>query len=485
MQRMTSLLLLTAFLVGCGNSDESQQTEGTSNPTHNANVAAQNAQPEQAASVSQNPSQKTVTYEQLLSGVDQLLAKKDIKNAVKILSAAIKAHPSRSEAYIKRAAIFAENSLTKQAIGDMNSAIAIDTENPKLRNTRGYFLLLEKEYELAEQDFNKAVDLDPEYPQAHNNRGLVFIGQGKHIQALNDFQTAIKLKPDYIDAMNNLGFVYMQMEDPDYEQAVATFSRVLEIDAEYLNALSNRGRAYFHLQRYDEAIADFNAAIAVQPNNTQYFLHRSEAYKASGQEALARQDVEHVVWLKRLNEVNRRIANNPRNAELWIARGRLMLEELNEQNLASAVKSFDNALALDSTHRTAVSERVHLHLRQGEFQAAVDLCTKTLESEESTEVRSLRGDALLQLGQLDAAIADFEACRRFDSRVVEAYRLRAEQHATAGSSELAQADRAHAERLERRLTEQTQEEATAPRKFVPVNYEQTATAEDGDTPAPQ
>ena len=128
MKRITSLLLLTVFLTGCGGSKAPQQASNAApkatSPSESKAAAKDEAQP--AAAQAASGDKQVVTYDQLLAGVDQLIAKNDVKNAVKVLSAAIKAKPNRSEAYIRRAAIFAENGLRKQAIGDMNSAIAID-----------------------------------------------------------------------------------------------------------------------------------------------------------------------------------------------------------------------------------------------------------------------------------------------------------------------------------------------------------------------
>ncbi|QDT34570.1 tetratricopeptide repeat protein [Thalassoglobus polymorphus] len=473
MKRTISLFVLTSLIVGCGGSDAPKQVNS---PQKKPAATKANSQSQDSASPSTAKSPKRVTYSQILKASDELLKKRDAKNALILLTKAIQAKPNESTAYVKRAAILADAKLFKRAISDMNAAIAIDTENPKLRNTRGYFLLLLKEYDAAERDFNKAIDLDREYPQVYNNRGLVFIGQDQHIKALNDFQMAIKLNPEYVDAYNNLGFVYLQMEDPDYPKAIETFTKVLEIDSKYLNALSNRGRAYLKLEQFDAAIADFTTAIEIQPENDQYYLHRSEAYKAAGNEELSKKDLQHVVWTQRLNEINRRIANNSKNIDLWIARGRHML--LNDR-IESAERSFDNAIALDGKNVIALTDRVKLHFSQGQFTEAADLCTKALEKNDSTEIRSLRGNAYLQAGKLDEAIADYEACRRFDSLVVEAYRKRAEQRAAAGNAELAKIDSDHATKLEQQLSSQSaaEEKPVPPRAFVPVNFEKEAAAE--------
>ncbi len=42
-------------------------------------------------------------------------------------------------------------------------------------------------------------------------------------------------------------------------------NQVIEIDSNNAQAIAHRGQSYFRLQRYQEAIADFNRAIEIEP----------------------------------------------------------------------------------------------------------------------------------------------------------------------------------------------------------------------------
>ena len=56
------------------------------------------------------------------------------------------------------------------------------------------------------------------------------------------------------------------------EEALADFNRVLELRPDYPDTLSNRGATMAHLERYDEVLADHNRSLVLRPDapNTQY-----------------------------------------------------------------------------------------------------------------------------------------------------------------------------------------------------------------------
>ena len=479
MKRSTSLILTAAFLAGCGGSSPPEQAKSPTPEPAPTQTAQTDLKPQESSPGAET--KKAATYEELIEGSDKLIQKRDWTNATRLLTLAIKSEPTRVEAYVKRAAILAEAKLFKQAIADMSSAIGIDLNNPKYRNTRGYFRLMLQEYEDAEGDFNKAIDLDENYVQAYNNRGLVFIGQKEFIKAMNDFRKASSLKDDYVDALNNLGFVYLQMEDPNLQKALETFNAVIEKDPDYMNAISNRGRTYLQMKDYDKAIADFSSAIEKQPQVEQYYMHRSEAYRAAGKFDLARADIEHIGRERQFAELNQMIKNNPRRKELWLARAEFLL---GKNDVPGARTALDNALKIDPNDVDSLLRRAKLHEFEQEFERVIELCSNVLEIESNTEAHSMRADAYAAVGRLDEAIGEFTVARRFDTKVVEAYRARAEQREQAGQTELAAADRELAESMQLRLTEAppVDEDTAKPREFViqQVSFEEAAPEDDID-----
>ena len=53
----------------------------------------------------------------------------------------------------------------------------------------------------------------------------------------------------------------------DYMGAIDAYKTGLAIDPKRVDALSNLGAAYVHLGQFDEGIAQYNAALEIDPNN--------------------------------------------------------------------------------------------------------------------------------------------------------------------------------------------------------------------------
>jgi tetratricopeptide (TPR) repeat protein len=52
--------------------------------------------------------------------------------------------------------------------------------------------------------------------------------------------------------------------------------RAIELDAEYAWAIARRGETYREMERYDDALADFNRAIELDPGDDDYAATRDE-----------------------------------------------------------------------------------------------------------------------------------------------------------------------------------------------------------------
>jgi len=455
------LSFVAIAMAGCGNSSPSNTA--TTPPATDSSAAA---------TTPAGTAQSAPSYEQLLTDVEQRLKDKKVNEAVQLLTQAIQTQPQRLEAYVRRATLLAENKLLQEAVADLSSALKIDPHNAKLLNTRGYYFLLGQNLDRAAEDFGDAIGLDLSYAQPYNNRGLVRVAQKRFDDAIKDFDNALRSKSDYVDAHNNRGFALMQAGQD--QEAVLAFSRALEIDSKYVNALANRGRCYLKLKQPQEAAADFTAALAIQPDTISHVTNRAEAWKDAGDIAAANADLAFVVWLKRLNEINNLLVRNTRDADAWAERGRHLLAQ---KRMTEARRSLDNALAVQSTHPVALAGRAQLLLVEQKFAEAVEECTKAINVDRRFENFAMRGDAYFALGDFAKAIDDYQAARRFDQQMIEAYLQHARKLRETGDEQLAQQEEQRADLLKKQLTESFVEtKSAAPRAMVieQVKYEETA-----------
>ena len=86
-------------------------------------------------------------------------------------------------------------------------------------------------------------------------------------------------------------------EQGRWEEAIAEYNKAIDLDPNLAIVYNNRGAAYFETEQYDLAIADFNKAIELDPNLDLAYANRALAYTILGMDTEAEQDIETAVQL--------------------------------------------------------------------------------------------------------------------------------------------------------------------------------------------
>jgi tetratricopeptide (TPR) repeat protein len=73
------------------------------------------------------------------------------------------------------------------------------------------------------------------------------------------------------------GETYRRMER--YDEALADFDRAIELDPGNAEAFGDRAVIYLMMERYDEALADFDRAIELDPSDAEVIGNRGETYR--------------------------------------------------------------------------------------------------------------------------------------------------------------------------------------------------------------
>jgi len=148
------------------------------------------------------------------------------------------------------------------------------------------------------------------------------------------------LRPDYADGLSNRGTVLYALKR--FDEALASFDAALALRPDYAEALSNRGAILQELGRFDDALASYDRALALTPNYVEALSNRSNTLRALNrfEEALASCD--------------RALALRPDYAEGLSNRGNA-LRGLNR--FEEALASYDRALAVRPDYAEALSNR--------------------------------------------------------------------------------------------------------------------------------
>ncbi|MDQ2906393.1 MAG: tetratricopeptide repeat protein [Chloroflexota bacterium] len=179
----------------------------------------------------------------------------------------------------------------------------------------------------------------------------------------------------------------------EYEQAIADFDRALALDPLYAGAYLLRGIAFSTRSEYEQAIADFDRALALDARATFAYAHRGiaswkrknyqQAIADFDQAATLDQELEGAQILRRLaawermayrpgrGDFDRAIALDPNDTQAHVLRGMAccLLDEAQQ-----AIQSFDQVLDLEPNNAWAYAGRAHVSLEMGQIeQARADL----------------------------------------------------------------------------------------------------------------
>ena len=107
------------------------------------------------------------------------------------------------------------------------------------------------------------------------------VGSGDFPGAVQHLQRALKVDPQFIEAHNNLGASFMQLQR--YEDAIAEFDAASAIDSKMEAPYRNKSLSLFLLRRYPEAEAAARQALEISPEHkaSRYTLGRALAAEGS------------------------------------------------------------------------------------------------------------------------------------------------------------------------------------------------------------
>jgi tetratricopeptide (TPR) repeat protein len=255
----------------------------------------------------------------------------DTDKALEDYSAAIKADPKSSLAFLGRGVLLAVRKRAyDRAIQDFGRVLAIEPDNVEALVSRGDAFAQLGDFGRAMADLNRAVTLAPDKPTVLLTRGQAESRRNNLAGAMRDYEAALKLDPHYAAAMVNLAAVRSMQGKPD--AAIELLDRAIAIDQRNPLAFYNRGYAEFALKQYDKAIADYGSAIAIDPGMGLAYNNRALSRAIAGSDLVAA-----------LADSDQALKLLPLNLEVRDTRGFIYLKlgdpalALNEYNAALAI----------------------------------------------------------------------------------------------------------------------------------------------------
>jgi tetratricopeptide (TPR) repeat protein len=191
-----------------------------------------------------------------------------------------------------------------------------------------------------------------------------------------------------------------------FDEALASYDAAIAINPRFADAHNNRGDALCALNRLEEALESYNNAIAIKPDgptfnnrgNTLQDLNRYE-------EAVASYDAA--------------IALMPGQADIYNNRGNTLLKQ---KQFEAALKSYDAAIARDPAHAEAFNNRGNVLVQLKRFDEALASCERALALRPGyANAHINRGNVLHELHRYEEAVASYDAALALNSDHASAY----------------------------------------------------------------
>ncbi|QBD81863.1 tetratricopeptide repeat protein [Ktedonosporobacter rubrisoli] len=282
---------------------------------------------------------------QLLHFHDALIAKLPLDRQVyedAYSSAVLAGNPERTACYLERLAQrFPENrGNVLRRLGSTLAGLAYNFDTPETNKRQEHLL------KRAEEVLHESIEAQ-DIPLGHILLAELLISQNRNDEAEAEFQRAKAMQPTTEDEgaiEAGLGNVAMRRERMD--EAIQHYRRVAELDAGYPGIWFNLGFAHRLLGHFEEAEANYQRAVQVEPNDIRSYSELTAIYMNQQDKQKARAIMEQGVQA------------NPSSAHLHALLASVLFEQGDQRG---AQRQIERAESLDPNLEIVQSVRQYMN----------------------------------------------------------------------------------------------------------------------------
>jgi tetratricopeptide (TPR) repeat protein len=247
--------------------------------------------------------------------------------------------------------------------------------------------------------FKEIISLNPDQASSYYNLGNALKDQGKLEEAIEAYNKALVLKPDYEAANINLGVAiqnWRTISEPRYkfEDVIEANKKVLTFAHANAETLFNEGQILHALNKWDDAIALYGKAIAINPDYPQAHLNMGIA--------LTHQDK----FEEAIEAYNKALLHKPDYAEAY---ARLGIPLIGQGKLTQAIKAFKKAIALKPDDAEIYCNMGIALKNQGKLEDAIEAYKKALAIKpDYADVHRNLGLEFLKIGRISEGLEEYE-----------------------------------------------------------------------------
>jgi tetratricopeptide (TPR) repeat protein len=205
-----------------------------------------------------------------------------------LLAQAVTACPVDAEARRHYAESLWRRGARQDAIAQLEEAGRLAGEDASLWARLAEMHLASGQSELARQDAEQALNLDPKLPTAWATRGGVMRAAGQPREALADYLRALSYAPNDRTILRQIAELHRELNQPERAlQTLQTLADTYPPGEEPGQVLYLMGLAYVAMDRYDDGVESFSAAVTRGKPSPELLCHLGEAELLAGHPAEA------------------------------------------------------------------------------------------------------------------------------------------------------------------------------------------------------
>ncbi|MHB9117883.1 MAG: tetratricopeptide repeat protein [Burkholderiales bacterium] len=193
------------------------------------------------------------------------------------ISEALRLEPSDAKALYNQGALYMQEGRNDEALKQFTDMISRGVGvNKNVYGMRAVIYLKQGKTKEALADLNQAIALDPNYYDAYMNRGTANGMLGHVKEALTDFDQAITLNPNSADAHVNRGIILINQGHA--KEALLDADNAITVAPENTKAHLLRAQIFLSLGRVQDALREYEVILHINPKEAMAYLNRGEVY---------------------------------------------------------------------------------------------------------------------------------------------------------------------------------------------------------------
>jgi tetratricopeptide (TPR) repeat protein len=243
-------------------------------------------------------------------------------------------------------------------------------------------------YQQAMNLINRAISYDSLRADVFLQRATISYYLGNYDNTIKDCYAALRFKTDLPDVYLLRGKVCMVTES--YGGAILFFGKAMKFSTDQkllFEVYLNRGQAYYNLNRFQDALVDFQAAYAIDDTSKELLLALSDTYLRLKKPVEA------------LTTLNKAIASNPDYAPLYEMLGRIAVEN---NNFPQAIQAYEKYTSLNVTSPSAFNELADIYRIDKQYEKALNALNRSLSLDPlEPQSHKVKGMVYLDMGETE------------------------------------------------------------------------------------